>query len=207
MARCCPPHHSETLAVKLERCSLARQQVATATPSSDWRSGRRRAQWPREALQVCASRTCSMGCCPDNISAPCQFVQPAGPLGSSAGLSVLNGDSGGETKAFLCVWRVSGGGCQPRDNVSSWSLPEYTLSPLQPPGTRSAKSQSPHVHLSDVCFPCLVPERCSPVKGRTQVSPSPSACGGQKKGLPCGMLVWQSSGPGPAKCDPGTTCQ
>lgn len=45
-----------------------------------------------------------MGCCPDNISAHGQFVQPAGPLGSAAGLATLNGDSGEETKAF------SGGG-------------------------------------------------------------------------------------------------
>lgn len=45
-----------------------------------------------------------MGCCLDNILAHCQFVQPAGPLGSAAGLSTLNGDSREETKAF------SGGG-------------------------------------------------------------------------------------------------
>lgn len=90
--------------MKLKRCSLARQQVATATSSSDWWKGHRRPVAQRKGLHFCVSRTCSMGCCPDNISAHCQFVQPAGPLGSTAGLSALNGGSGEETKAF------SGGG-------------------------------------------------------------------------------------------------
>lgn len=112
--------------MKLKRCSLARQQVATATSGSDWWKGRRRPVAQREGLHFCVSRPCSMGCCPDNISAHCQFVQPAGPLGSAAGLSVFNGGSGGETKAFSWWWWWGGsvstqGQCGP-----VVPFPEYT---------------------------------------------------------------------------------
>lgn len=121
--------------------------MATATSSSDWWKGHRRPVAQRKGLHFCVSRTCSMGCCPDNISAHCQFVQPAGPLGSTAGLSALNGGSGEETKAF------SGGGvdqCQPRDNARSCSFPEYTL--LSHAVSCYKKSKYTNFHLIEVYF-------------------------------------------------------